>query len=61
MLLDQDPSWRQRRWPQPVNEAQDLSEQRFGDSDFCELGCDVAAMAHELCADLDQLLAQRGY
>ena len=28
MLLDRAPSWRQRRWPQPVNEAQDLSEQR---------------------------------
>ena len=31
MLLDRAPSWRQRRWPQPVNEAQDLSEQRSWD------------------------------
>ncbi len=28
MLLDGAPSWRQGRWPQPVIEAQDLSEQR---------------------------------
>ncbi len=31
MLLDRAPSWRQRHWPQPVNEAQDLSEQRSWD------------------------------
>jgi len=28
MLLDRALSWRQWRWPQPVNGAQDLSEQR---------------------------------
>ncbi len=28
------PSWRQRRWPQPVNEAQDFSEQRSWDGDL---------------------------
>ncbi len=32
MRLDRAPPWRQRRWPQPVNEAQDLSEQRSWDS-----------------------------
>ncbi len=59
MLLDRGPSWRQGSRPQPVNQAQDLSEQRFGDSDFCELECDVAAMSHDLGADLDELLPER--
>ncbi len=31
MLPDRGLSWRQRRWPQPVNEAQDLSEQKSWD------------------------------
>ncbi len=60
MLLNRSPSWRQGGRPQPVNEAQDLSKQRFGDSDFCELECDIAAMSHDLGTDLDQLFAQRG-
>ncbi len=60
MLLNRGPSWRQGGRPQPVNEAQDLSEQRFGDSDFCELECGIAAMSHDLGIDLDQLFAQRG-
>ncbi len=45
MLLDRGPSWWQGSWPQPVNQAQNLSEQRFGDSDLCELECDVSALA----------------
>ncbi len=60
MLLNRGPSWRQGSRPQPVNQAQDLSEQRFRDSDLCELECDVAAMSHDLGTDLDQLVAQRG-
>ncbi len=60
MLLDRAPSWRQRRWPQPVNEAQDLSEQRSWDGDLRQLESDIAAVAHDLGADLDQLLAQGG-
>ncbi len=35
--LDGPPSWRQRGRPQPVNQAQNLSEQSSGDSDFREL------------------------
>ncbi len=60
MLLDGAPSWRQRRWPQPVNEAQDLGEQRSWDGDLRHLESDIAAVAHDLGADLDQLLAQGG-
>ncbi len=60
MLLNRSQSWRQGGRPQPVDEAQDLSEQRFGDNDFCELECDIAAMLHDLGTDLDQLFAQRG-
>ena len=60
MLLDGALSWRQRGWPQPVNQAQDLGEQCSGDGDFCELECDVAAVAHDLRADLDEFVAQGG-
>ncbi len=38
---------------------QDLGEQRFGDSDLCELECDVAAMSHDLGTGLDQLFPER--
>ena len=38
---------------------QDLGEQCSGDGDFCELECDVAAMSHDLRADLDELLPKR--
>ncbi len=59
MLMNRSPSWRQGSGPQPFNQAQDLSEQRVGDSDFCELKRDVAAMSHDLRADLDELLPER--
>ncbi len=59
MLLNRGPSWRQGSGPQPFNQAQDLSEQRFGDSDLCELECDVAAMTYDLSTDLGQLLPER--
>jgi len=60
MLLIETRSWRQGGRPQPVNQAQDLSKQRFGDSDLRELECDVAAMSHDLRADLDELVLQSG-
>ena len=60
MLLDRAPSWRQRRWPQPVDQSQDLSEQRSWDGDVGHLKRDVVAVAHDLGADLDQLLSQGG-
>ncbi len=60
MLLNQGPSCRQRSRPQPVNQAQDLGELSSGDCDLCELNGDVAAMSHDLGADLDELLPQRG-
>ncbi len=46
--------------PQPVNQAQDLSEQGPWDGDLFVLECDIAAMSHDLGTDLDQLFAQRG-
>ena len=55
-LLDRPPSWRQRSRPQPVNQAQKLSEQSTGDSDFRELKGNITAMSHDLRADLDELL-----
>jgi hypothetical protein len=42
------------------HEAQDLSEQSSGDSDFRELKGDITAMSHDLRADLDELVAQGG-
>ena len=59
IVLNRDPSWWQRSRPEPVNQAQDLSEQRFGNSDRCELECDVAAMSRDLRTDLDQRVAKR--
>ncbi len=53
MLLDKAPSWRQRSRPQPVNQAQNRSEQSSGDSDFRELKGDITAVAHDLGADFD--------
>ncbi len=58
MRLDQGPSWRQGSRPQSVNEMQDLGEQRSGDSDLCELEGDVPPVAHDLRADLDELLPE---
>ncbi len=58
VLLDQGPSWRQGSRAQPVNQAQNLSEQSFGDSDLGELECDIAAVAHDPGADLHLLLSQ---
>ncbi len=60
MLLNPSPSWQQGSRPQAVNQVQDLSEQSSGDGDLHELKGDVAAMSHDLRADLDQLGAQSG-
>ncbi len=59
MHLDGALSWRQRSRPQPVDQAQNLSEQSSGDSDFRELKGDITAMSHDLRADLDVLLPKR--
>ncbi len=37
-----------------------MGEQSSGDSDFRELKDDITAMSHDLRADLDELLWQRG-
>ncbi len=58
VLLDQGPSWRQGSRTQPVNQAQDLSEQGSWHCDLGKLERDVAAMSHDLCADLHLLLSQ---
>ena len=59
MLLNRSPSWRQGSRGQPVDQAQDLSEQRGGDSNLCELECEVAAMPHDLSTNRNSLLPQR--
>ena len=60
MCFDQGPSWRQRGWPRPVNQAQDFGEQGSWDGDLRQLKGDVAAVAHDLRANLDELLPRRG-
>ncbi len=44
---------------QPVNQAQDVGEQPSRDCDLGELERDIATVAPDLGADLDQLLAER--
>ncbi len=60
MLLDRGLSWRYGARPQRADPPQDLGEQVSWDGDFCQLECGVAAMAHDLGSDFDQLLAQGG-
>ncbi len=50
--VSQSPSWRQRRWPQPVNEAQELGEQRSWDGKLRQLESEKAAVAHDRGAAL---------
>ncbi len=59
MLLDEPPSWRQRGRPQPIDEVEDFSEQRPRHRNLRKLESDVAAMSHDLGADLDELLPER--
>ena len=51
--------WR-RPQPQASDAAQDFGKQGARHCDLGQLEHDVAAMAHDPGADLDQLLAQRG-
>ena len=60
MLLNRGPSWRQRSRPQPVNQAQDLSEQATGEGNLGQLEGDVAAVPNHPVTDLDPLVPQRG-
>ncbi len=58
VLLDQGPSWRQGSRTQPVNQAQDLSEQGSWDCELGKLERDAAAMSDNFGTDLHQLLSQ---
>jgi hypothetical protein len=51
--------WR-RPWPQFGDQPQDLGEQRPRHGDLGHLEGDIAAVADDLRADLDQLLFQAG-
>ena len=53
-------SCRHRWGPQPGDQRQDVGKRLPGDCDFGHLERDVAAVANDLRADLDQLLAQAG-
>lgn len=53
-------SRRRERWrPQFRDHAQDIGEEIFGNGHLRHLEGGVAGMAHDLRADLDQLLPQR--
>ncbi len=54
--------WRDGRGPrsQAVDQSQNFREEPPWDRHFGKLECDVPAMPDHFCADLDQLLAQRG-
>ena len=60
MLLDGPPSWRQRGRPQPIDEAEDFSEQLPRHRNLRQLERDVSAMMDDLGTDLHQFLPQRG-
>ena len=47
-------------WPELIDAAQDLCEQRSRHRHLCQLEHHVAAVADDSGTDLDQLLAQRG-
>jgi hypothetical protein len=55
-------SCRERRgsWSEPIDPAEDLGEQGARHRYLGQLEHDVATVAHDPGADLDQLLAQRG-
>ncbi len=60
MLPDWPPSWRQRGLSQPIDEAEDFSEQLPRHGNLRHLESDIPAVAHDLGANLDQLLPERG-
>ncbi len=45
---------------EPLDATQDVGEEVSRDRDLRKLDCDVAPMAHDLRADLDQPLASVG-
>jgi hypothetical protein len=47
------------RRSEPVDAARDIGEQVTSDGDLSHLERDVVTVAHDLRADLDELLAQR--
>ena len=51
--------WEGRR-SEPIDSAEDVGEQVTRDSDLAHLEDDVATVADDLRADLDELFAQRG-
>ena len=51
--------WEGRR-SEPIDSAEDVGEQVTRDSDLGHLEDDVATVADDLRADLDELFAQRG-
>ena len=51
--------WEGRR-SEPIDSAEDVGEQVMRDSDLGHLEDDVATVADDLRADLDELFAQRG-
>jgi len=53
------PSCRNRLWPEPVDAAQDVSEQVSGNGDLGHLEGNVAPVVHDLAADLDQPVSER--
>ena len=60
MRWDRGPSWRQRYWPQPVDEAEDFSEEFPRHRYLGQLKRDGPAMPDNLDTDLHKFLPQRG-
>jgi hypothetical protein len=48
------------RWPQSIDQPQNLREQMARHGDLSHLECDVASVGHDLRADLDAFLPQAG-
>src|SRR5208283_814541 len=46
---------RGRQWPEFRDHSQDVGEEISGNGDLGHLECDIAAVAHDFRADLDQL------
>ena len=60
MHLDGPPSWRQRGWPQPIDESEDFPEQVPRHRQFCQVESNIPSVADDLGTNLDQILPQRG-
>ncbi|HUL88450.1 MAG TPA: hypothetical protein VLU23_09725 [Pseudolabrys sp.] len=46
-------------WSEPIDTTQEVGEQLMWDGHLSHLEDDVAAVANDLCSDLDQLLSER--